>query len=76
MISFNRVSNDPYKLTYETVDVTEVCNKEKAVPSEWITKNGTDISEELIAYMKPLIIGEPKVPVKDGLPVFAYRPSK
>ncbi|HIT89281.1 MAG TPA: 6-phosphofructokinase [Candidatus Merdenecus merdavium] len=76
MISFVRAKGEPYSLSYETVDVSEVCNKEKAVPVEWITKNGTDLSDEMIEYIKPLIQGEPEVPMKGGLPYFPHRPNK
>jgi 6-phosphofructokinase 1 len=73
MVSFNRISKIPYEISYELVDVCEVCNKEKTIPLEWITKNGTDVSTELIEYILPLIQGNVTIPQKDGLPVFAYR---
>lgn len=73
MIAFKRLSNDKYDISYEYVDVNDVCNKEKCVPSEWITNNGTDISNEFIDYCLPLIQGNVDVPVKDGLPLFADR---
>ena len=47
--------------------------KEKPVPAQWITKNGSDISDDFIAYAAPLIQGNVTVPMKDGLPAFAYR---
>ena len=58
----------------ETVDVNQVCNQEKKFPSEWITKNGTDIGEEFLAYVLPLIQGEPDRKMENGLPVYAHRP--
>lgn len=73
MVALKRVSNEPYTLTYETVDVNKVCNREKTVPLSWIADNGTDLSEECIAYLKPLIQGNTVVPLEDGLPVYAYR---
>ena len=59
--------------TYGTADVNHICNKEKAVPTEWITGDGSDISSAFITYARPLIQGDVTVPTKDGLPVFAYR---
>ena len=53
--------------------VNKICNKEKAVPEEWITKDGSDIGDEFIAYARPLIQGSVEVPMKDGLPYFAFR---
>jgi 6-phosphofructokinase len=73
MVACKRISNEPYVLSYEMVDVNLVCNEEKTIPLSWITKDGTDLSEEFIAYVKPLIQGETITPVKDGLPLFAYR---
>ena len=73
MINFIRKSDDPYILEFGTADVNEICNKEKAVPEEWITKDGSDIGDEFIAYARPLIQGSVKVPMKDGLPYFAFR---
>ena len=73
MINFIRKSDDPYILEFGTADVNEICNKEKAVPEEWITKDGSDIGDEFIAYARPLIQGSVEVPMKDGLPYFAFR---
>lgn len=73
MITFNRTSDVPYTMVYGTSDVNEICNKEKPVPTEWITNEGSDIGEEFITYCKPLIQGEVALPMEDGLPRFAYR---
>ena len=73
MINFIRKSDDPYILEFGTADVNEICNKEKAVPEEWITKDSSDIGDEFIAYARPLIQGSVEVPMKDGLPYFAFR---
>ncbi|MFI3208299.1 MAG: 6-phosphofructokinase [Eubacteriales bacterium] len=73
MISFNRSSEAPYAMTCATEDVTLICNQEKGVPLEWITNDGSDISDDFIAYAQPLIEGQVDVPMKDGLPNFTYR---
>ena len=73
MISFIRKSNSPYELEFATADVNNICNMEKAVPRKWITQNGSDISNEFLAYAKPLIQGSVEIPMKDGLPHFAFR---
>ena len=73
MITFIRRQDHPYELSYGTADVNHICNKEKAVPTEWITGDGSDISSAFITYARPLIQGDVTVPTKDGLPVFAYR---
>ena len=73
MIGFSRVEGGDYRVDYVTEDVDLICNQEKTVPLEWITKSGSDIGQEFIDYALPLIQGEVKVPSKDGLPLFAYR---
>lgn len=72
MIAFVR-DNNPYRIICQAVDVNEVCNKEKPVPTEWITGNSNDIGQAFIDYALPLIQGEVKRPLKDGLPVYLYR---
>lgn len=73
MAAFKRISDSPYELRYEMVDVNEVCNKEKTFPPTWITKNGTDIGPEFLTYALPLIKGEPKRTLENGLPVYLFR---
>lgn len=76
MVSFNRqdTADGSYQMECGLVDVTEVCNKEKAVPLSWITADGTDVTEEFISYARPLIQGKVDVPLgEDGLPAFVSR---
>lgn len=73
MIGFSRLPGEEYRIDYTTEDVDKICNQEKTVPPEWIAKNGSDIEKEFINYVHPLIQGEVKVPMEDGLPKFAYR---
>jgi 6-phosphofructokinase 1 len=72
MIAFNRKDGD-YGMECALVDVNDVCNKEKTVPLEWITNDGSNLSQEFIDYAAPLVKGECQRPMKDGLPVFAIR---
>lgn len=73
MITFVRKSSVPYELSYSTADVNIICNKEKPVPTEWITGDGSDISEAFVTYARPLIQGHVPLPEKDGLPLMVYR---
>jgi len=73
MIAFVRKSDAPYQIECATADVNIICNKEKEVPASWITGGGSDISDEFIAYARPLIQGDVAVPMEEGLPKFAYR---
>lgn len=58
MVTLNRVSNDPYICTTGIYDVHKVANIEKKVPLEWITEDGTNVSQELLNYIKPLTQAE------------------
>lgn len=73
MVAFTRLPDAPYRINYELKDVHQICNQEKTVPLEWITKDGSDVSQEFIDYALPLIQGSVKVPEENGLPQFAYR---
>jgi 6-phosphofructokinase 1 len=73
MVSFIRTGNSPYELTFGLEDVNLICNKEKTVPAQWITKGGCDLSSEFIAYALPLVQGTVDVPLdEDGLPKYIY----
>ncbi len=68
MIVFNRISNAPYSIVTDIMDINLIANKEKVVPSEWIINDGTNVSEEFDIYARPLIIGELSPFMVDGLP--------
>ncbi len=73
MIAYVREDGPEYKISCTCVDVNEVCNLEKTVPAEWITGDGSDLSDELADYLLPYIQGDVAVPKVNGLPSFAYR---
>ena len=68
MIVIERVSNDPYEIKCVYKDVTNIANKEKSVPVEWINDDHNDITEEFYQYLYPLIQGEVIQEYKDGIP--------
>lgn len=68
MAAVQRVSDDPYEIVFRRVRVKDVANKEKTVPIEWITKDGHDVTEEMMTYLKPLIQGEVSPVYKNGIP--------
>ena len=76
MISFIRkeTSDGTYIMECGLEDVNAICNEEKTVPSEWITEDGSDVTEAFINYARPLIQGTVQNPCgEDGLPSFVYR---
>lgn len=71
MIGFERVSNNPYKIKYIHVPLSKVANTEKKVPLKWIKPHGRGMTQEYVQYVLPLIQGDYKAPLEDGLPRFA-----
>lgn len=68
MIVLKRISNNPYSIVTDIIDIRKVANKEKCVPAEWITEDGTYVTNEFDIYARPLIIGELSPFMVDGLP--------
>lgn len=73
MTAFVRDIDKDYHLELMAVDVNEVCNQEKMVPKQWICKDGTDVTQEFIDYVTPLIQGDVELPKENGLTYFACR---
>lgn len=71
MVGFKRVSNNPYKIDYILIPLDKVANTEKKVPLEWIKPHGKGLTKEFVEYALPLIQGDKKAPLEDGLPRFA-----
>lgn len=70
MAAIERISNDPYQWVIKSADVADIANEAKSVPVEWINEAGNDVTDEMIDYLRPLIIGEVSLQYKDGLPVY------
>ncbi len=68
MAVMRRVSDTPYTVTYDTMPIHQIANKVKYVPREWITKAGNDVTAAALAYIRPLVLGEPPVQTENGLP--------
>ena len=62
-----------YSIDYRGTKVSNVSNEVRSFPVEWITRDGTDISEAFLSYLIPLIQGESYPPMENGLPRFLYR---
>jgi 6-phosphofructokinase 1 len=71
MVAFERAEGPEYKCNIKLVNLAEVANKEKKVPAEWVNKDGTGVTDDFIKYALPLIEGESRPPVENGLPRFA-----
>ncbi len=63
-----RKSSRPYKWTIGHVPLSEVANREKKVPREYISPDGFAITEACRRYLEPLVAGESYPPYRNGLP--------
>ena len=73
MITLNRVNDAPYVCETAAYDIHAIANLEKMVPQNFISEDGCQITEEFLAYLRPLIQGELHPIYKEGLPVHLVR---
>ena len=76
MVSFLRETgtDGSYSMKCSLEDVNTICNGEKTVPADWITADGSDVTQDFLDYAAPLIQGTVEIPLgTDGLPDFVYR---
>ncbi len=70
MMVFKRLSDKPYKVVCDTMEVSKVANLEQKIPVEWISKDHNDITQKLHDYLYPLIQGEIDVTYANGIPQY------
>ena len=68
MMTIERVSTEPYWVEISHRDVSEIANKVKHVPAEFINERGNHITDECARYLLPLIRGELDVKYENGIP--------
>jgi len=73
MITLDRNGDDPYQCGTSAHDIHDIANVERKVPDEWITEDGSNISDDFIAYARPLIMGELTPLYVEGLPAHLVR---
>ena len=61
-----------YKCVPALMDVALAANTEKKIPTEWILPAGKGLTQDYVDYALPLIQGDSKAPLEDGLPRFAH----
>jgi len=71
MVGIQRVSNDPYSVTYNSLDLASCANYEKKLPDTMINQAGNGVTKEFIDYALPLIQGEHKPKYHRGIQRFA-----
>ena len=70
MVAIKRISNTPYKSEPFVLHTSEVANKIKYFPKEWVNEEGNNVTVEAYNYTLPLIFGEPKLKYENGLPKY------
>jgi len=68
MVIFRRVSSNPYEIVLATSDISLIANVEKKLPLNWITDDGTFLTEDFFEYCRPLIRTELLPFMVDGIP--------
>lgn len=66
---FERVSDNPYTVVINSVDASDVANRVRYFPSEWINAQGNNVTDKAIRYILPLIQGEQDIHYRNGIPM-------
>ena len=70
MVGIHRTSDTPYTTEVRTTPVADVANKVKLVPREMISKDGFNVTDAALTYLRPLVAGMEEPISTDGLPRF------
>lgn len=70
MSTLTRLPGSKYEVSYGAADISEIADREKKVPAEWINDEGNGVKEDLINYLKPLVQGEMSCKYENGLPKY------
>lgn len=70
MVGIHRTSGKPYATKIRTTPVADVANKVKLVPREMISKDGFNVTDAALTYLRPLVVGMEEPISTDGLPRF------
>ena len=71
MVTFERVSDEPYKIEFKHHPLNMIANMEKKMPRSMINEAGNDVTEEFTKYALPLIEGQNKPTFEKGVQRFA-----
>lgn len=67
MATILRNEGPDYSVRYDKVPLQQVANSERKFPADWITENGTDVTDDFVRYARPLIGDEMlQLPLQDG----------
>ena len=71
MVTIVRESDEPYKWTVGHTDISNIANKEKVLPPEYIREDGFHVTDAFRRYCQPLIEGELWPEYANGIPVYS-----
>ena len=57
MMILDRVSEAPYIVTTDTVPIEQCANLEKIIPADFIDPCGCDVTDLMMQYLRPLVVG-------------------
>ena len=62
-----------FTVEYDYAKIHDIANEAKEVPKEWINESHNWVTAEMLEYLQPLVLGEPKLEYNAGLPVYVTR---
>ncbi|MBU3666992.1 MAG: 6-phosphofructokinase [Rhodocyclaceae bacterium] len=72
MVNIVRESDAPYRWHCAAVALTDIANRERSLPRDWINQAHYTLRPEALAYLRPLIAGEISLPWSEGLPEYPW----
>ncbi|ETP71980.1 6-phosphofructokinase [Lachnospiraceae bacterium JC7] len=70
MSTLTRLPGEKYEVSYGAADISQIADREKKVPVEWINEEGNGVKEEMIRYLTPLVQGELSCKYENGIPKY------
>ena len=70
VVGVQRKPGAEYDVEFIEGPADQFANHVKHIPAEWILPNYAGLSQEAYDYFKPLIVGEPALIMKDGVPAY------
>lgn len=70
VVGVQRKPGAEYDVEFIEGPADQFANYVKHIPAEWILPNYAGLSQEAYDYFKPLIVGEPALIMKDGVPAY------
>ena len=72
MVNLVRASDSPYRWHCGAVALSEIANRERKLPIDWIDTESYALRPEALTYLQPLIAGEISLPWSEGLPDYPW----